>query len=141
MIIWIDSYPKSGNTYLRSFLSSYYYSKEGKFDFDQLLEYTNEKIADYYPGEGISIRTLSEDIKLFKDSNGFDAPLSNMRRVYRYTDPNFSIASIRPITPHEIRSSNSIFEELLRILFKIAEKIESGDNLESNSKSLGYCKT
>ena len=37
MIIWITSYPKSGNTYLRSFLSSYYYSKDGKFDFDLLL--------------------------------------------------------------------------------------------------------
>ena len=37
MIIWIASYPKSGNTYLRSFLASYYYSNNGKFDFDQLL--------------------------------------------------------------------------------------------------------
>ena len=37
MIIWIPSYPKSGNTYLRSFLASYYYSKEGKFDFNLLL--------------------------------------------------------------------------------------------------------
>tara|TARA_Y100000590_G_scaffold448510_1_gene585279 strand:+ start:512 stop:1351 length:840 start_codon:yes stop_codon:yes gene_type:complete len=37
MIIWIASYPKSGNTYLRSFLSSYYYSDNGKFDFDLLL--------------------------------------------------------------------------------------------------------
>ncbi len=37
MIIWIASYPKSGNTYVRSFLSSYYFSKKGKFEFDLLL--------------------------------------------------------------------------------------------------------
>tara|TARA_B100000674_G_C37720214_1_gene859420 strand:- start:46 stop:891 length:846 start_codon:yes stop_codon:yes gene_type:complete len=37
MIIWIASYPKSGNTYLRSFLASYYFSNDGKFNFDQLL--------------------------------------------------------------------------------------------------------
>ena len=37
MIIWIASYPKSGNTYVRSFLSSYYFSKKGKFDFELLL--------------------------------------------------------------------------------------------------------
>ena len=37
MIFWIASYPKSGNTYLRSFLSSYYFSKKGKFDFNLLL--------------------------------------------------------------------------------------------------------
>ena len=36
MIVWIASYPKSGNTYLRSFLASYYYSLDGKFEFDQL---------------------------------------------------------------------------------------------------------
>ncbi len=37
VIIWIASYPKSGNTYLRSFLASYYFSDDGKFSFDQLL--------------------------------------------------------------------------------------------------------
>ena len=36
MIIWIASYPKSGNTYIRSFLSAYYFSKDGTFDFDLL---------------------------------------------------------------------------------------------------------
>tara|TARA_B100001146_G_C16117222_1_gene406322 strand:+ start:231 stop:1076 length:846 start_codon:yes stop_codon:yes gene_type:complete len=38
MIIWLASYPKSGNTYLRSFLASYYYSEDGNFNFDQLLK-------------------------------------------------------------------------------------------------------
>ena len=38
MIIWIASYPKSGNTYLRSFLASYYFSENGKFNFDQLIK-------------------------------------------------------------------------------------------------------
>ena len=37
MIIWIASYPKSGNTYLRSFISSYYFTKDGSFNFDDLL--------------------------------------------------------------------------------------------------------
>ena len=36
MIIWLASYPKSGNTYIRAFLSAYYYSKDGKFDFSQI---------------------------------------------------------------------------------------------------------
>ena len=38
MIIWIASYPKSGNTYIRSFLASYYFSDNGKFNFDNLLK-------------------------------------------------------------------------------------------------------
>ena len=36
MIIWISSYPKSGNTFIRSFLSAYYYTNNGEFDFNLL---------------------------------------------------------------------------------------------------------
>ena len=32
MIFWIASYPKSGNTWLRALLTSYYYSKDGVFN-------------------------------------------------------------------------------------------------------------
>ena len=32
MIFWIASYPKSGNTWLRTLISAYYYSKDGKFN-------------------------------------------------------------------------------------------------------------
>ena len=38
MIIWLASYPKSGNTFMRSLLSSYYFSKDGNFEFDLLRE-------------------------------------------------------------------------------------------------------
>ena len=50
MIIWIASYPKSGNTYIRSFLASYYFSQDGKFDFDQLLkihQFPNMKFSKF----------------------------------------------------------------------------------------------
>ena len=36
MIIWIASYPKSGNTWIRSLLCSYLFSKDGKFNFSLL---------------------------------------------------------------------------------------------------------
>ena len=38
MIIWLASYPKSGNTFLRSLLSSYFFSTDGNFDFKYLKE-------------------------------------------------------------------------------------------------------
>ncbi len=37
MIFWIASYPKSGNTWLRSLLSAYYYSDNGIFDQTLLM--------------------------------------------------------------------------------------------------------
>ena len=42
MIVWIASYPKSGNTWVRSFLTSYYFCENGIFDIQQL-----NKIQDY----------------------------------------------------------------------------------------------
>ena len=31
MIFWIASYPKSGNTWLRALISSYYYTEDGVY--------------------------------------------------------------------------------------------------------------
>ena len=36
MIIWLASYPKSGNTWVRSFISSILFSKDGKANFDDM---------------------------------------------------------------------------------------------------------
>ena len=36
MIIWLASYPKSGNTWIRSLLTSYFFTSEGKFNFKTL---------------------------------------------------------------------------------------------------------
>ena len=36
MIVWLASYPKSGNTLLRSFISSYFFTKDGTFNFEIL---------------------------------------------------------------------------------------------------------
>ena len=43
MILWLASYPKSGNTYLRSLLAAYFFTKDGNFDFDKL------KFIKYFP--------------------------------------------------------------------------------------------
>ena len=43
MILWLASYPKSGNTLLRSLLSAYFYSKDGLFNFELL------KNIPYFP--------------------------------------------------------------------------------------------
>lgn len=47
MIIWLASYPKSGNTLLRSMLSAYLFSNDGIFNFSLL------KNIKQYPDKGI----------------------------------------------------------------------------------------
>ncbi len=38
MIIWLASYPKSGNTFLRSILGTYFFSQDGNFSFEQVYK-------------------------------------------------------------------------------------------------------
>ena len=71
------------------------------FNFEELLKFVNEGIAELYPGEGISTRTLRDDFKVFRDKEkGFGAPLPDNIRVLKYTDPKFSIAQ-RPLLGFE----------------------------------------
>ena len=46
MIIWIASYPKSGNTWVRSLISSYYFSKD-EFNFSYLKNIPNFSIDNF----------------------------------------------------------------------------------------------
>lgn len=78
-----------------------YCFRNGAYNIDDLLRVLNEGIAEFYPGEGIAIRTLREDIKVFRDKkNGFGAPLPEKIRTLRYTDSTFSIAQ-RPLLEYE----------------------------------------
>ena len=60
MIIWIASYPKSGNTYIRSFLSAYYFSTDGEFNFE-----------------------LLKNIKQFPDKYFFDRKIPNIESAIK----------------------------------------------------------
>ena len=51
MIIWISSYPKSGNTWVRAFLSTYLNSTDGKFNFsllDKIGEFPDHNILNKF---------------------------------------------------------------------------------------------
>ncbi|MEO9501906.1 helix-turn-helix transcriptional regulator [Nonlabens ulvanivorans] len=77
------------------------YLQNKNYTFDQLLEKLNEEIADVYPGEGISVRTLREDLKVFRDKEkGFGAPLPEKIRNLCYSDRKFSIAT-KPLLEYE----------------------------------------
>ena len=65
MIIWLASYPKSGNTLVRAMFSAYYFSKDGKFNFDLLKNI--KKFPDFgvFKNLGIDISNEIEVIKYY----------------------------------------------------------------------------
>ena len=116
MIIWLASYPKSGNTYVRAFLSAYYFSENGQFDFSQI---TN---IDQFPHEKFlkkKINSISEaseqwiptqreinkdkKIKFFKthsflgnyQGNEFTSPETTLGAVYIIRDPRNVLTSLK----------------------------------------------
>ena len=63
MIIWLASYPKSGNTYLRSFLSTYLFSKDGRYNFDLLKNIRQYPKSSLFFNLGINIKDKHEVAK------------------------------------------------------------------------------
>ena len=96
MIIWIASYPKSGNTYLRSFLASYYYSKNGKFDFEQLLkihQFPNIKFSKIKP----TSKEEASKYWIFNQNNFFNKTRLNFVKTHN---------CLLPFQGNEFTSSN-----------------------------------
>ena len=62
MIIWIASYPKSGNTWVRSLLSAYLYSDDGVFNFsllDNINQFPSRKFFEYFLSDFTDIKKVS----------------------------------------------------------------------------------
>ena len=118
MIIWLASYPKSGNTWLRSLISGYFYSKDGSFNFD-LLKYIDqypsasyfEKYDDkFLEPESTSKYWLQEQVKINKDdelrffkthnalckinNNSFTNEKNTLGAIYIVRDPRNILSSL-----------------------------------------------
>lgn len=63
MIIWIASYPKSGNTWVRSFISSYMYGDEGNFNFELLENVSQFPALKHYKNVNLKPMNLLESAK------------------------------------------------------------------------------
>ena len=63
MIVWLASYPKSGNTLVRSLLSSYIFSKDGIFNFDLLKNIKQFPANSLFKQIGVDINNDEEMYK------------------------------------------------------------------------------
>lgn len=98
MIIWLASYPKSGNTWIRSFLSSYYFTKDGSFNFDLLKninQYPNKEFFDKkisYPGEIHKYWYTSQEKIIKKNKNIFLKTHNSLLALnnFNFTSPKYT---------------------------------------------------
>jgi hypothetical protein len=65
MFIWLASYPKSGNTLVRSMLSAYFFSKDGIFNFELIKNIKQFPIKELFLKNGIDINNEKEVIRSY----------------------------------------------------------------------------
>ena len=63
MIIWLSSYPKSGNTLVRSLLSAYLFTKDGKFNFESLKNISLFPDITFFEKLGVNVENEDEILK------------------------------------------------------------------------------
>ena len=119
MIIWIASYPKSGNTWLRALISTYFFSKDGTFNDDLLKNIDQFPTSQYFknfnhdkkiPGDTCKYWVKAQEeinskkkIKFFKTHNVFgkvnNFDFTNNKNsigcIYVVRDPRNVITSLK----------------------------------------------
>ena len=130
MIFWIASYPKSGNTWVRALISSYFYSKDGIFEEKTIRHIGQfpEKIhfSDFNYDQNIVTDTarfwlkaqekINSDkrLKFFKTHNAFGSVNNNIftdsknsaGAIYIVRDPRNVITSIK--NHYELNSDQAL---------------------------------
>ena len=105
MFIWLASYPKSGNTLVRSLLASYFFSKDGVYNFDLIKNIKQFPTIKLFENLGIDIRNEKEVIANYiraqqsinkKDSTQFLKTHSYLFNIENnaFTDLNNSLGVI-----------------------------------------------
>ena len=102
MIIWIASYPKCGNTWVRSLLSAYYFTKDGEFNFNLLKNIKQFPSKDFFETRVTSVeeasamwipiqKKIKETRKLYflKTHNVYGAYKGN-----NFTTPEYTLGAI-----------------------------------------------
>jgi hypothetical protein len=151
MIIWVASYPKSGNTWLRALLTSYYYTNTGLFNFDLLKkieQFPEKKFFTHFAKEfKTPISTASfwiaaqnkinekKKINFFKTHNSFCTlngnSFTNKRNtagcIYIVRDPRNVLTSIKHHYEMNYQESLKFMLNEKKYTYDLTKKNDYGD--------------
>ena len=163
MIIWVASYPKSGNTWVRSIISSLVYTEDGIFDFPiikKIDQYPQRRFLEYFTQDYNNIHeikkhwitsqeriNLDTKIKFFKthhlnckiDNYPFTNKECTRATIYIVRDPRNLIDSISNHFSKSIEESKKFL--LTSKILSPDKEIELRQKVANlYSENLGNCK-
>ena len=156
MIIWIASYPKSGNTWIRALLSSYLFSDDGNFNFELLKnieQFSSKNISlklnkdvgyqmriskSWIPSQELINR--DKKIRFFKthnaicsiNGNKFTDEFNTLAAIYLVRDPRNIITSLANHYELSLEETLSFLTNKKKIIFPInfIETKKTGEKLK-----------
>ena len=100
MFIWLASYPKSGNTLVRSMLSAYFFSKYVNYNFELIKNIKQFPHGGFFLKMGIDINNQNETVKNYikaQESFNKNFPFTNFNNtlgvIYIVRDPRNVVTS------------------------------------------------
>jgi hypothetical protein len=149
MIIWLASYPKSGNTLIRALLSSYFFTQNGLFSFDLIKNISQFPSATIFQRLGVDIKNEKEVIKNYiraqesinkKDSINFLKTHSYLFNINNnpFTDLNNSLGAIYIVRdPRNVVTSYAHHFNISveKASERMINSLEYGGNLDSKYES------
>ena len=118
MFVWLASYPKSGNTLVRSLLGAYFFSKNGVYNFDLIKNIKQFPNTDLFEALGLDLKNEKEliknyikaqefinkknEVQFFKthsylfniEGNGFTDLNNSLGAIYIVRDPRNVVSSL-----------------------------------------------
>ena len=91
MIIWLASYPKSGNTLLRSILATYFFSDDGNFNFNHLYKIGQFPSLNIFLKLGLDI---SNENNIFKNYIRAQSEVINSDKSLKFLKTHSSFVKI-----------------------------------------------
>lgn len=149
MFIWLASYPKSGNTLVRSLLASYFFSKDGSFNFEIIKNIKQFPNSELFENMGVNIKNEKDVIKNYirvqesinkKNSVQFLKTHSYLFNIdnNQFTDLKNTLGAIYIVRdPRNVVTSyahhNAI--SVSKAAFQLTNSIHLGGNLSSKKTS------
>ena len=140
--MWIASYPKSGNTWLRALLTAYYYSEDGVFNFSllpKIYQFPSQQFFTSYKKKFSNYADTAEfwidaqdkinsdgRFKLFKTHNAFlnvnNFRFTNIQNtmgcIYVIRDPRNVITSVKHHYEHDYEEALNFMKDYKGLLYK-----------------------